>query len=64
MPAHWNLYFAVADTDATMARAVELGGNVTVPASDTPFGRMAGLTDDQGAPFSVIQLSAEQAAQG
>lgn len=64
VPAHWNLYFAAADTDATVARAVELGGNVTVPASDTPFGRMAGLTDDQGAPFSVIQVSPEQAAQG
>ncbi len=64
VPAHWNLYFAVADADATVARAVELGGNVTVPPSGTPFGRMAGLTDDQGAPFSIIQVSAEQAAQG
>jgi predicted enzyme related to lactoylglutathione lyase len=64
VPAHWNLYFAVTDTGATVARAVELGGSVTVPAADTPFGRMAGLADDQGAPFSVIQLSPAQAARG
>ncbi len=64
VPAHWNTYFAVADADATVAKAAELGGSVVAPASDSPFGRMAVLTDDQGAPFSVIQLSPDQAAQG
>lgn len=57
VPAHWNTYFAVTDTDATVAKATELGGRVTVPPMDMPFGRMAGLADDQGATFSIIQPS-------
>lgn len=54
VPAHWRLYFAAADTDATMHSAVELGASVTVEAHDTPFGRWGGLTDPQGAGFCVI----------
>lgn len=64
VPAHWNLYFAVEDTDETVAKATELGGKVINPPMDTPFGRQATLTDDQGAPFSIIALSPDQAAEG
>jgi uncharacterized protein len=63
VPANWNVYFAVGDADGTIAKATELGGTVIAPAMDTPFGRQATLADDQGAPFSIIQLSADQAAQ-
>jgi predicted enzyme related to lactoylglutathione lyase len=56
IPPQWRVYFAVADTDATAARAEELGGRVRVPAFDSEVGRIAALGDPQGAPFAVITL--------
>jgi uncharacterized protein len=60
VPAHWMSYFAVEDADAAAAKAAELGGSVMRPAWDTPYGRMAILTDDQGAVFAVMSASAEE----
>jgi uncharacterized protein len=60
MPATWGTYFAVADTDAAVAKAVELGGTVLAPAWDSPYGRMAVVADDQGAAFSVMSTADEQ----
>jgi predicted enzyme related to lactoylglutathione lyase len=57
VPARWDSYFAVADTDAAAARIVELGGTVTGPASDSPYGRVAVVADNQGAAFRVITAS-------
>lgn len=57
VPAHWMVYFAVADCDVTCARATELGGVVSVPPTDIPIGRFAVLNDPQGAHFSVIHLT-------
>ena len=54
VPAAWGAYFAVEDTDAAMAKAVELGGSVVRPASDSPYGRMGTVADNHGAVFSVI----------
>ncbi|MCU1684121.1 MAG: glyoxalase/bleomycin resistance protein/dioxygenase [Amycolatopsis sp.] len=54
IPAHWGTYFSARDTDAVAAKAVELGGTLTSPVFDSPQGRIALLTDDQGAPFRVI----------
>jgi predicted enzyme related to lactoylglutathione lyase len=57
MPPHWMVYFAVADADATLARAIELGGKSCAPPMDVPgVGRMAVMTDPQGAAFAVIKL--------
>jgi predicted enzyme related to lactoylglutathione lyase len=57
MPPHWLPYFQVEDTDKVVARAKELGGNVIVPPMDIPnVGRMATITDPQGAAFAVIKL--------
>lgn len=57
MPPNWMVYFAVADADAILARATELGGKSCVPAMDVPgVGRMAVMTDPQGAAFAVIKL--------
>ncbi len=56
MPPMWNIYFAVADVDESVAKAQSLAGNVMVPAMDIPdIGRFAGLTDPQGAFFSVFK---------
>ncbi|MDQ3403622.1 MAG: VOC family protein [Actinomycetota bacterium] len=56
--AAWHTYFTVDDADATVAKVRELGGTVTAAAEDTDFGRMAGVTDDQGAGFKVIEVPA------
>jgi predicted enzyme related to lactoylglutathione lyase len=58
VPPHWLVYFAVANTDDVVKKAQEMGGKVMAPAMDIPQGRMAVLTDPQGAAFAVIQLSA------
>ncbi len=56
VPSHWSVYFGVTDTDAAVARAVELGGSVQQDPVDSPFGRMAALVDPQGARFKVISV--------
>ncbi|MEV6605287.1 VOC family protein [Kutzneria sp. NPDC051319] len=56
LPAHWMVYFAVADTDTAAARCVELGGSVAVPPTDIPQGRFSVLNDPHGAAFSVIKM--------
>jgi predicted enzyme related to lactoylglutathione lyase len=55
VPAHWSVYFGTADTDATVAKAIELGGTVVLPAEDTPYGRLATLADPTGAIFKLVQ---------
>ena len=57
MPTHWMVYFATDDTDATAAKATELGGSVAVPPTDIAPGRFAVLHDPQGALFSVIKFN-------
>ncbi|MFE3514675.1 VOC family protein [Streptomyces sp. NPDC059166] len=55
LPSHFLTYFAVADCDRAAETAVRLGGRVTDPPETTPYGRIAGLQDDQGAAFAVLQ---------
>jgi predicted enzyme related to lactoylglutathione lyase len=57
--AQWWVYFAVDDTDAAVDRVVKLGGDVLRPPSDTPYGRMATVTDDHGARFSLMAAPPE-----
>jgi predicted enzyme related to lactoylglutathione lyase len=54
IPPHWGVCFAVADCDATVAKARELGATVTNEPMDMPIGRFAGLIDLQGASFTVM----------
>jgi predicted enzyme related to lactoylglutathione lyase len=64
IPAHWMPYFFVVDCDAAVARAIELGGSVPVPAMDIPeVGRFAVLSDPSGAHFSVIAMVPMPAAE-
>ena len=56
MPSFWGTYFAVADCDATVEKAKGLGASVMNGPMDIPeVGRMAALTDPQGAVFNVIK---------
>jgi uncharacterized protein len=57
-PPHWLPYFAVANCEATVARAQELGAATYVPPMDIEgVGRFAVLADPQGGVFAVIKLS-------
>lgn len=51
---HWLSYFTVADADASTAAATAAGGSVASPPMDTPFGRITGLKDPNGAAFMVV----------
>jgi uncharacterized protein len=51
--SHWRVYWEVDDVDASLARASELGGSVVAEASDTPYGRIATITDPAGAEFNL-----------
>lgn len=57
VPAHWQVYFAVEDTDAAVAKATASGGSVMVPPMEVPAGRFSILVDPHGASFAVIALS-------
>lgn len=58
-PPHWLGYVQVADVDATVARASELGGGVLMAPSDIPtVGRFAVIQDPFGAvvaPFAPAE---------
>lgn len=56
LPPHWSVCFAVADCDATVAKAGELGASVTAEPMDMQIGRFAGLVDPQGAAFAIMQM--------
>jgi len=54
VPSHWSVYLHVDDVDAALARVAELGGAVVAPAEDTPYGRLATVTDPFGAMFKLM----------
>ncbi|MBL1090977.1 VOC family protein [Streptomyces sp. NPDC001739] len=53
-PSHWLPYFSVADTDRTVAKVTAAGGAALQQPFDMMAGRMAVVTDPQGATFAVI----------
>lgn len=56
VPPHWNSYISVADADAAVKRAQELGAKVMAPPFDVmDAGRMAVLQDPTGAVFQLWQ---------
>ncbi|OIJ66554.1 VOC family protein [Streptomyces mangrovisoli] len=57
VPAYVNVYFVVPDCDEAVAKAGKLGGVLRFGPMDSPFGRMASISDPQGASFSVIDVT-------
>jgi uncharacterized protein len=57
MPSHFTLYFGVDDCDAAVEAVRGLGGRVDREPQDSPHGRLAAVTDDQGAHFTLIDRS-------
>jgi len=54
-PSHWLPYFTVTSTDRAAGRARGLGGAVMLEPTDIGNGRIAVLSDPQGAPFAVFE---------
>ena len=52
--AYWSTYFLVEDTDDAVATVGKAGGSVTREPRDSPYGRMAVVSDDRGAVFSLM----------
>ncbi|WP_424212645.1 VOC family protein [Streptomyces sp. BI20] len=57
VPSYVQVYFAVDDCDAAVAKARELGGQLYFGPMDSPFGRFAAIADQQGAAFAVIDVT-------
>jgi predicted enzyme related to lactoylglutathione lyase len=62
VPAHWQVYFGVDDTDAAVATVERLGGTVRTPAADTEHGRIAAVSDPMGADFLLVAPNASMPA--
>ena len=59
-PPHWLAYVSTPDTDATVEQAKELGAKVLVePMSIPEVGRLAVLSDPQGAVFAVFTAASD-----
>jgi uncharacterized protein len=64
-PPHWSVTFATDDTDATAAKATELGGKVIVPPFDAPWStasytiRVTAIADPLGATFTASKFTPE-----
>lgn len=56
MPAQWVPYIFVDDVDATVTNATKLGATACMPPMDIPnVGRIAVISDPQGAVFGIIK---------
>ena len=51
--AHWSVYWDVDDVVAVVAQVKALGGAVVADVEDTPYGRLATVTDPAGAQFKL-----------
>ncbi len=60
VPPSWLSYVAVSDVDATVARALELGGALVVSSFDVvEAGRLAVIADPAGAAFGIWQAAGD-----
>jgi predicted enzyme related to lactoylglutathione lyase len=57
-PSNWFFFLGAEDVDKTQQLVVDNGGTVVRPAEDTPYGRLAAVTDSTGAGFNLSSLTA------
>jgi predicted enzyme related to lactoylglutathione lyase len=55
MPPHFLVHFGVEDCDEALGAVRRLGGRVQATPFDASYGRVAVVTDDQGASFALLQ---------
>jgi predicted enzyme related to lactoylglutathione lyase len=58
IPAHWSINFSVGSADEIAERAVDLGGGLVLPPSNTPGFRSAVIRDPWGGVVAVSAVSA------
>jgi predicted enzyme related to lactoylglutathione lyase len=51
----WLPYFEVKGSEVAARRALQLGARGAAPSTDSPLGRLAVITDPQGAEFAVLE---------
>ncbi|MCX2715671.1 VOC family protein [Mycolicibacterium sp. J2] len=56
-PSNWFFFLGAEDVDKTQQLIVDNGGAVVRAAEDTPYGRLAAVTDPTGAGFNLSSLS-------
>jgi predicted enzyme related to lactoylglutathione lyase len=56
VPSHWSVYWQVDEADAAVDKVKALGGTVVMDPQDTPYGRLATVTDQAGAQFKLRQV--------
>ena len=52
---HWTTYFTVPDTDEAVDQVLRLGGRLLTPAHESDHGRVALVTDPEGARFALLR---------
>jgi predicted enzyme related to lactoylglutathione lyase len=55
MPPHFLVHFAVDDCEAALETVSRLGGRMQAPLCETSYGRVAVVTDNQGASFALLE---------
>ncbi|MFG2307589.1 VOC family protein [Streptomyces sp. NPDC048566] len=55
MPPHFLVHFGVGDCEEALRSVGRLGGRVQVPPFEASYGRVAVVTDNQGASFAVLE---------
>lgn len=58
-PPHWLAYLAVEDADRSAQLISAGGGSLVTAPQDTPWGRMATVSDPTGAVVAVMQTSGD-----
>ena len=56
VPSYWLAYFGVADVDVTHGAALALGGHDILAPRDFPGGRLAMVSDPEGAVFGLLRM--------
>ena len=59
--SRWTVTFGVADADAAVARALELGATEVSPLIDTPYTRAGMVRDPQGAELTLSEYRPPEA---
>lgn len=58
MPSYWGIYFGSDDVDAAASYVTEHGGSVVMEPEDFPgVGRIAAVSDPQGAAFGLVRAA-------
>jgi uncharacterized protein len=55
VPSHWLVYFTTEDLDGAAGRIGEMGGQLMVPPTPIPAGRILVARDPQGAHFALFE---------